>query len=90
MDELDQEGGLQARLIAKLDKGEDRDILRAELVQASNLLKRVEPLLRDLYKERADKEYDISAANYAVQVAFGAGYRKAIKDLYRILYPEVT
>lgn len=90
MDELEQEGGLQSRLVAKLDKGEDRDILKAELAQASNLLARVEPLLKDLYKERADKEYDISAANYAVQVAFGAGYRKAIKDVYRLLYPEVT
>ncbi len=90
MDELEQEGGLQSRLVAKLDKGEDRDILKAELAQASNLLKRVEPLLKDLYRERADKEYDISATNYPVQVAFGAGYRKAIKDMYRLLYPEVT
>jgi len=89
MDELDKEGGIQARLIATC-KGEDgKELLKAEFAGADNLLKRCEPLIRDLYKTQADKEFDINATNYAVQVAMGAGYRKALRDVYRLLYPEV-
>ena len=91
MDELEQEQGIQARLIATLDKTtENRDILKQEFVQADALLKRVEPLLKDVYRASVEKEYDTNATNYAVQVALGAGYRKAIRDVYRLLYPEVT
>ncbi len=90
MDELEQEGGLQARLVATAKGEGGREILKAEFAAADNLLRRVEPLIKGLYQERADKDYDLSASDYAVQSAFGAGYKKALKDLYRLLYPEVT
>lgn len=91
MDQLETEGGLQGQLVATLDKRtEDRETLKQELLGATNLLKRVDPIFKGMYKAAADKDFVLSAPDYAVQVAFNSGYRKALKEVYRILYPEVT
>ncbi len=90
-DELDVESGLMASLVATLDKpSESRETLLNEFAQASSLLKRASPIFKNMYRAAADKDFDMNATNYAVQVAFDAGYRKALRDTYRILYPEVT
>ena len=90
-DELEVEGGLMSSLVATLDKTtETRDTILQEFVQANALLERVGPVLKQMYKTAAEKDFDVNATNYAVQVALNAGYRKALKDVHRILYPEVT
>lgn len=90
-DELLSETGLMGRLVATLDKGEKetRDTLKSELIQAGPLLERVEPILKSMYREKADKDFDLNAANYAVQVAFGSGYRRALRDVHALLYPDL-
>ena len=92
MDELQTDGTFQSKWIASLDKElkEDRTTLKNEFNAAQRLLERLEPILKATYREYVDKDYDMGATNYAVQVAHNAGYRKALRDLHRILYPEVT
>ncbi len=89
-DELEVEGGLQSRWTATLDrKTEDRKTIENEFVQADALLKRLGPILKSMYKAKVDKDFDFSTPDYAVQSAANAGYRKALKDVYGLLYPEV-
>lgn len=90
-DELLIESGLMGKLVATLDKseGETRETLKVELNQAGPFLERVQPLLKKMYREKADKDFDLSAADYAVQTAFNAGYRRALKDVHALMYPEI-
>ena len=88
-DTLESDGGLMSRWTATLKKGsEDRTTIENEFVQANLLLKRLDPILKSMYQEKVKKDFDFSTPDYAVQSAANAGYRKALKDVYSLLYPE--
>lgn len=77
--------GVSSDWTKTLSEGETQDTLKAELAGDSKSLARLGRVIEGKYKESLAKDENLTDPNYAERVAAGAGYRKALKEIYRLL-----
>ena len=77
--------GINSDWLKTADENETSDIILAELVGDRKSLERLQKIIETKYQESVQKDENVSDPNYTWRVAFGAGYKKALKELHRLV-----
>lgn len=66
-----------------LKSGATKDAVLKEAAEGTKILARLSKILKDKFQEQAEKDYDIKATDR--ELAYAAGYRKCLKDVFRLV-----
>ncbi len=70
-----------------LKNGATAEEIKKEAVKGTAILERLKVVVDAKFQEQANKDYDPDATER--ELAFSAGYRKALKDMYRLLHLDI-